>query len=166
MIDIVKEVNRLPGYKPSGDIISGQVVKLVDSITIKAYDGSGEPLGFALDDTKVIDPTMIPTTKLPSGFSRIMMDKPSGEFVPTGVFYSEINRGGLVSVGVNGGVYNLLDDGRGSPFVTTDTYNVGAPAYVNASGLITADSNNNANPKVGIIMKAPTDGVLQIKAII
>lgn len=168
MIDIIKEVNRLSGFNPMGDLISGQPTMLVDSDTVTAYTGSGEVLGLAIDDTKVFVLANVPTIMAQSSTTRILMDRPSGDLTPQSLFFSEINRGGKVSVAVDGGVFGLFDDGRGSPFADagiTGSYMVNAPVYA-YQGQIWPAGQTGA-PKVGICLKTPdADGILVIKSLI
>lgn len=167
MIDIIKEVNRLSGFNPSGDIISGQPVMLVDANTITGYTGAGECLGLALDDTKVFVLANVPTIKAQSSTTRILMDKPSGDLTPQSLFFSEINRGGKVSVAVDGGVFGLYDDGRGSPFATgvTGAFVVNAPVYAYQGQVV--DAGVSTAVKVGVCLKTPdADGILVIKSLL
>lgn len=165
MIDIIKEVNRLSGFnvKSGVDIISGQPVKLEDSNTITLYDLVGDVMGLALDDTKTFVLENVPTTKYQSGVERVLIDRPSGDLTPQSLFFSEINRGGKVSVAVDGGVFGLMDDGRGSPFATNVNYVLNGPVYANANGLVTADPGSDPeHVKIGTCWKTPTDGKLVI----
>lgn len=162
-IDILKEVNRMPGYAVASgqDIISGQPVNLFNATTVQPYEGTGVPLGLALDDTKVFVLANVTTTKTQSGTARPIYDKPSGDLTPQSLFFSDTNRGGLVSVAVDGGEFGLLDDGRGSPYVTGDTYAVNGLVYANSSGLAT--STAASNPRLGVCLKTPaSDGKLVV----
>ena len=179
---IIKEVNRMPGYTPSGDILAGHPVKLSNATTIIVYtwDNVGtapEVLGIALETTTswatiasipvfkltdsrgLVDPTMRPTS-----------DEPSGDIVLTGTFYEQNNRGGLVSVALNGAVLDLYDDGRGAVYeaVPTTPYAVNGRLYAdNESSLITADSTSAtgwANKLIGVCLSTPaTNSVLRMK---
>lgn len=165
MIDIIKEVNRLSGFAVlSGqDIISGQPVRLSDADTIRPYDGSVDVLGLALDDTKVFVLANVPTTLAQSGTARPLYDRPSGDLTVQSLFFSEINRGGKVSVAVDGGVFGLLDDGRGTPFEVAPTapYAVNGALYAAADGLVTSDAGGAT--KIGTCLKTPaSDGKLVI----
>jgi hypothetical protein len=159
-IDIIKDVNRLAGFavEAGKDIISGQPVVLANSNTVTPYAGTGQVLGLALDDTLPFVLADVQTTKAQSGTARPIYDKPSGDLTPQSLFFSEINRGGKVSVAVDGGVFGLLNDGRGSPFVADDDgFAINGLIYANDDGLITSDSDTDANPQVGVCLKTPAD---------
>jgi len=125
-INIKKEVNRLPGFsvKATVTIIPGQVVILDTADTTyntitKFGLATDIPLGLALDSN-----VLFPVGPNPVGI---------------GFDYTNYNRGGLVAVAVNGGIFELFDDGRGAPFVTGDTFAVNNYAYVAiATGLISS----------------------------
>jgi hypothetical protein len=166
-MDIMKEVNRLSGFAvaPGVDIISGQPVKLVDANTITLYDGTGEVLGLALDDTKVFVLADVPTIKAQTSTVRVLQDRPSGDLTPQSLFFSEINRGGKVAVAIDGGVFGIYDDGRGSPYLN-DGYTTNGPVYANNSGKLTSLSNAGANPKVGVCLSLGADGILVMKSLL
>jgi hypothetical protein len=166
-IDIYKEVNRMDGYAVAGgqNFISGQAAVLSDFQTITPYAGSGDVLGLALDDTNVFVLANIPTTLAQSGTTRELYDRPSGNVSAGGLFYTTINRGGLVAVAVDGGVFGLLNDGRGSPFDVTPnhsaSYAVNAPLYAKSGGNITCDSADTGAVKIGVCLQTPaTNGEL------
>ena len=170
-MDIIKEVNRLAGFAVAAgvDIISGQPVVLTDPNTIRPYNGVAGtmPLGFALDDTKVFVLADVPTIKAQSSTVRVLQDQPSGDLTPQSLFFSEINRGGKVSVATDGGVFGLYDDGRGAPYVTTDVFVLNGPVYASPAGLVTVDPLAGANPMVGVCIKLPgTDGILVVKSVL
>lgn len=131
----VREVNRSLGFaKKSGTTItSGQPLMLdTTGASLMPFDGSvtnGVPYGLALEDT-VNQPLQGATFTAGQGFD-----------------YTNFARGGLYSVMLDGGEAELFDDGRGAPYVTTDTYTVNAPVYANSSGKIT--STAGSNPLVG-----------------
>lgn len=159
-IDILKEVNRTPGYAVAAghDIISGQPVNLFDSETVQPY-AAGNVLGLALDDTKVFVLADVPTTKAQSGTTRVLEDRPSGDLTPQSLFFSDVDRGGKVAVAIDGGEFGLYDDGRGAPYLTTDVFAVNGTVYANAGGLVTV--TGGGNPQVGICLQTPAaDGEL------
>jgi hypothetical protein len=165
-IQILKEVNRAPGYvvATSAQILAGQPVMLTDANTIKPYDGTvgAAVLGLALDtNVQFASAADIPTIKVQSGLSREMSDRPAGDFTMAGLMYDGLNRGGLISVLLDGGQVEIWNDGRGD---ATDggSFTLNAPVYANASGLLTSTLTDN--PQVGICTKTPAgDGILGIQ---
>lgn len=136
---IIREVNRSLGYSlASGTTItSGQPLMLASATSVKPFDNSvtnSAPMGLALEDTQV------PPLQGTSGTA--------GQ----GYDYTNFARGGLYSMLEDGGEVELFDDGRGAPFVTSDTYTLNAPVYANSSGLITATASSN--PKIGYVTSA------------
>lgn len=156
-IKVLKEVNRHPGYTPSGTILPGQVVmKVTDGETIKAYDGTTldvQPLGFAIDST-------------------VQFPASAGVYgaVGAGYNYPEFNRGGLVAVFTDGGLFEFSNDGRGSPLTITDTWTLNAKVYIGASGLMTCSTMTvGTDPVVGIVEAVSGSGAtlkVTIKALI
>lgn len=149
MIRIIKEAERSIGFTPAVvdgnevQILEGQAVMLTsDGSSIKPFDGTAgaSPIGFACESNVAYPLQGHPYT------------------VGAGFDYSRINRGGLISFFFNGGMFELTPDSRGVAYVDTDTYTVNAPIYVNSNGLITSDSNDGNNPKVGIVMGVTTAG--------
>lgn len=178
---ILKEVNRLPGLSPEGDVVAGEPLMMGSTASkVKRYVWNGvgtqpEVLGLALETTIAFSSlSSIPTFKLNDdrGLNdptrRPTSDRPSGDLTVTGTFYDTVNRGGLVSAMINGAELDLYDDGRGSPFeaVPTTAYALNFPVYAdNVLSKVTSDATDGANPnkKIGSVMKVPTDGILRIK---
>lgn len=158
-IDNIKEVNRAPGLQVATgtDVISGQPVRLYDPQTLIVYDGNGEVFGLAGDDTLVFVQSEIPTFEDQTSTVRVLSDQPSGDLTKQSIFYTEVDRGNLVTVYIDGGVFGLWNDGRGSPFVTTDTYTLNSKLYANPQGLVTAQSTgtSGSNPMVGVCLGTP-----------
>lgn len=166
-MDIRKEVNRLSGFavEAGKDIISGQPVVLVDANTITPYAGAGNVLGLALDDTKVFVLADVPTVKAQTSTVRVLQDRPSGDLTPQSLFFSEINRGGKVAVAIDGGIFGIYDDGRGSPFLS-DGFAVNGGVYAEPTGHLTSLPNAGANPQVGVCLALGADGILVIKSLV
>jgi hypothetical protein len=105
-------------------IVGGQVVVFdtTDTTysTIRNFNSASElPLGLAIESNILF----------PSG------PNPVG----SGFDYTNYDRGGLVSVFTDGGLFELWDDGRGAPFVSGNTFTVNQYAYVAvATGLISS----------------------------
>jgi len=138
----LKEVNRHPGlavdptFLLSGNIIGGQPVVLASASTLKPYAGTGVPFGLAIESTE----------QLSAG---------TGNNAGSGYDYTGYARGGKVSAFMDGGIFEITNDGRGYAYVSGDTYTLNAKVYVNNSGLITSDAGNSTagyNPEVGIVM--------------
>jgi len=136
---MIREVNRSLGFskKAGTTIISGMPLVLDTASSLKPFAGGSTMsiYGLALEDTAV------PPLQASSA------DQTAGQ----GFDYTNFARGGLYSVMLDGGECELFDDGRGAPFVTTDTYILNEAVYANSNGLITADPNGGANPKVGSV---------------
>jgi hypothetical protein len=129
---------RKPGYTPkaSVSILSGQPV-MFDSAdttgaTITLSDGSSNvTVGFALESN---------VAPLSSWY-----------------FYDAYNRGGLISyVTGNGNEVEVWNDGRGCPFVVTDTYTVGSAIYASATGYVTSQV---VGTPIGVVTKAPANAL-------
>lgn len=149
MINPNKEVNRTAGFSVLkneagvnvSEIISGQLVRLVDSNTITVADGSlanaSYPVyGVAADDTK---------------------PHAAGEMFTVLDGYS---RNGMVAAYINGGKFEISNDGRGAVFAD-DCINapVGSLLYTDSTGkwTVTAGSAGTAGSvALGILEKAPT----------
>jgi len=130
-IRVLKEVDRLEGFpiETGATIIAGQPVKLTSAGKILPFDAAaGEAaIGFADVHTQ-------PLPIAPVG---------GGPTVGLGYDYTDFARGGLVGAYIDGGVFEMYDDGRGAPYVTTDTYVVNKPVYANAAGKVTSVSTDN-----------------------
>lgn len=123
-IRVLKEVNRLPGYAYASTltIIAGQPVLFQSTDVIRAYNSStliSAPIGFAAESTS-------PVSSAP-----VTIDG----MVGAGFDYPNYARGGMVGVFINGGVFEMYDDGRGSP-LKADTFALNEPVYVTYNGLI------------------------------
>jgi len=179
-VTILKEVNRLPGLTPEGDIIAGEVMEIGSTASkVKRYASTGSPaqpaLGIALETTIAFTSlSSIPTFKLEDerGLNdptrRPVSDRPTGDLTITSTFFDEINRGGLVSVMINGAELDLYDDGRGSPF-EADTYVLNGTVFADSvNGKVTVDLTSAAqdNAVIGVCLRVPTDGILRIKVTI
>jgi hypothetical protein len=68
-------------------------------------------------------------------------------------FYDDYARGGLVSTTLNG-IWEIWDDGRGSPYDTAQTYVIGQALYVNSVGQVTND--DTLGSIIGYVDKVPT----------
>jgi len=144
-IKVKKEVNRHPGLTPdttymlTGEIIGGQPLVLVTATTCKPYAGGTGviPYGLAIESTE----------QLATGDSET--------HAGSGYDYSDYARGGLVGAFMDGGIFELTDDGRGAPFETGDTYTLNKKVYAKSNGKITSDGGNATagyNPEVGIVL--------------
>lgn len=135
---IVREVNRSLGFSlhSGATILQGQPLMLADAgASLQPFNNSvtnSAPYGLALEDSTM--PPIQPANGLTAG---------------QGYDYTNFARGGNYSVLCDGGEVQLFDDGRGAPFVTTDSYFLNAPVYANSSGLITATAASN--PLVGYV---------------
>lgn len=149
---IVREVNRSLGFPiASGTtfILSGQPLMLDSTgASLKPFDGTSTdvPYGLALEDS-VIPP----------------LQGLGGMTAGQGYDYTNFARGGLYSVMLDGGEAQLYDDGRGAPFVTTDTYTVNQAVYANSNGEITSDAAGGDNPLVGYCTAVTGSPVTQLQ---
>lgn len=136
MIKVLKEVNRLPGLLPKdGEQILGGSVVTLDGDRLKKYDGTAGtfPLGLASDSN-----------------IQFPIQAPNGITVGVGYDYTGFARGGLIGVFINGGLFELFDDGRGHPCVITDTFEQNKPVYANNEGKITSDGSGS-KPRIGTV---------------
>lgn len=142
-IRVIREVNRSEGKSPKTgvDIIAGMPL-LFEAGTVKPYDDSGfhnTPYGLAAETT--VQFPIAPTSGLTAG---------------EGFDYTNFARGGLVSAFINGGEFDLFDDGRGAPYQTGDTYTINHSVYVGDDGLITSTNGGNSDPhthnRVGVVV--------------
>lgn len=137
----LKEVSRLPGFTPSLTIIGGGPVRLIDNSTIIAYDATAvlatQPLGLASDTT----------VQFAAGAGA------DGYQAGSGYDYPNYNRGGLVGVFCNGGVFELFDDGRGHPCDTSVTWLVNQSIFANNLGKLTNTSTTaTATVAIGTVV--------------
>jgi hypothetical protein len=126
-IRLIREVNRSEGKAPvtGVDIIAGQPLLFATATTVRPYNDAtfaAHPYGLAAESTAQLP--LAPATGLTAG---------------EGYDYTNFARGGLVSVFMNGGEFELFDDGRGAPYETGDTYALNAPVYAKENGKVTAD---------------------------
>jgi len=145
-LKVVKEVNRLQGLKvaPGLTICAGQVAKLLSTDTAgetATVGNTGPYIGLFMD------------TNISTGLGLNQRDETSGS--------------GLVSVMTNGGYVLVWNDGRGSPYVTTDTYTIGAALYSDENGRITTSGSGTTN-LVGYCTKVPASATdsLGIKLVV
>ena len=139
-IRIIKEVSRDQGRLPATaiSIIAGQPLELVDADTVRWYDqtdANDQVLGLA-SDSNIQQP----------------LQGAGGLTVGVGFDYTNFNRGGLIGAFLNGGVFELYNDGTGVPFTAGDTYNLNENVYAANTGLLTS-SGAGDNKLVGTAMK-------------
>ena len=160
-IRVLKEVNRLPGYSYSTtttmSIIAGQPVVLESAGVIKPYKADTSEtllstlqaacLGLATDTTAQFE---------------------AGSGLPgAGYDYTNYARGNLVGVFCNGGVFELYDDGRGSPLVITDSFLINEPVYVSCingkiSNTTTASIGAGVNPIGSVVAVTGAGATLHV----
>lgn len=125
-IRILKEVDRSEGRDVlSGSILGGNVLMLdaAGSGKVALYDGSvagSHPYGLAIESN--VKFPLAPTSGDPAG---------------QGYDYTDFNRGGKIACFINGGEFELFNDGRGS-VIAAGTYAINAPVYADATGKIAA----------------------------
>jgi hypothetical protein len=171
MINAAVEIGRVPGFKPiyetdgsiaSGNqIISGKYIRLKTTSSVTnvipclgadVIATTGSILGVAADDTNT----------LPYNGLYNVLDN----------YYKY----GYISAYVNGGLFTVWNDGRGSVFAAS-TYSgtavTGAPLYIaDATGELTTalgdDSGTIGQIQVGVLVRAPADAnsTLLYKAIV
>ena len=143
-ITIWKEVNRSPGAPVLSGTISGG--------TVLAWDpaNTGKVLPFG---------TGTPTPNLPYGLaceSNVIppLQPASGLVAGQGYDYTNFNRDGLMGAFINGGEFQLYDDGlgAGAPFEAT-TYLINQPVYADysATGAANITSTGGGNPAIGVV---------------
>ncbi len=137
-IRIIKEVSRDGGRLPatSVNIIAGAPLELVDAATVRPFDltnASDRPLGLA-SDSNIQQP----------------LQGAGGLTVGVGFDFTNFNRGGLIGAFLNGGVFELSNDGTGNPYEDGDTYVLNQPVFANSSGLVT--STVGSNPELGTVL--------------
>lgn len=140
---VSKEVNRMPGYTPqaSNNILEGHVVELENN-ELALWDGTGEPVGIA-GDSNVMYPLQNTGTNPTAG---------------TGYDYPNFNRGGLISVFLNGGVFEVFDDGRGHVVDTAQAYAQGGILYADNTTPGRLTSVVGTNYRVGRIIGVTGSG--------
>jgi len=141
-IRVRREVNRSEGRLPASgvNILAGQAVMI---------DGDGKFTNFA-DAGSTLTPyglADVSNVTLPLAGS-------DGVTVGQGYDYTNFARGGLVGAFLNGGEFSLFDDGRGKPFIDTDTYLVNGKVYVVKSGADTGKITSVAvGPEIGTVVE-------------
>jgi len=137
-IRVLKEVSREGGRLPAtgASVIAGIPLELASATTVRPYQGGANtlPLGLA-SDSNILQP----------------LQGPNGLTVGVGYDYTNFNRGGLIGAFLNGGVYELWNDGTGYPFDQV-SYALNEAVYANSStGKV--NSAAGANGKlVGVCM--------------
>ena len=127
-IRILKEVSRDGGRLPTTGkpaIIAGIPLELGTSgSTVHPYEGNADIMVFGLaSDSNVTQP----------------LQGAGGLTVGVGYDYTNFNRGGLVGAFLNGGVFQLYNDGTGNPFNTAAGFTLNKAVYANSgSGLLDA----------------------------
>jgi len=147
-IEVLKEVNRLPGYLP----VDGEEDYITHGLLLEFYNGKIRR--YQASDT---DPG---TGKYPIGWAcEPTIQFPGGRtFAGRGGDYTGYARGGYVGMFLNGGVFKLYDDGRGSPWVEEDLsdYAIGKPVYaaqISGSDLSNAGKITATAPTAGDIVQ-------------
>lgn len=105
-------------------IVGGTPVRVVDATTIIPMDSASYQvmcLGLASDSA----------VQFPAGGSTT-----TGYQAGYGYDYTNYDRGGLVGVFINGGVFELYDDGRGHPCDVTETWAVNQPVFASDRGIL------------------------------
>lgn len=138
-IRVLKEVNREGGRLPAtgATIIAGQPLEWATATTVQPYSGTAGTFPFGLaSDSNITQP----------------LAGPGGLTVGVGFDYTNFNRGGLIGAFLNGGEFELYNDGTGVPFVDTGTYALNKPVYASAAGLVSDVDGGGANPRIGLVM--------------
>lgn len=143
-VRVIRENGRSAGLAMASgvDCVAGQVLIHASATTLRTYnDGTWAkvPYGIAAEST----------TKLPIAPS-------SGLVAGEGYDYTNFNRGGLVSCFIGGSELELFDDGRGAPYVTSDTYARDGKVYTDVNGKITTASDSDAAPLIGSVVDFDT----------
>jgi hypothetical protein len=159
-IRIIKEVNRAPGAPVLSGTISGGTLLMWDpSNTQKVLPATGasvQPYGWACESNVI--PPLQPASGLVAG---------------QGYDYTNFNRDGLVGAFINGGEFELYDDGlgAGAPYVAA-TYAINALVYLlqSATGAANVTSaSTSGNTPVGVVTyfdTATNPKVLRVKSLI
>lgn len=140
-VKIIREVNRAKGLQKvsaAADIIAGQPLILAANSEVKAYDDATHaavPYGIAADRTT--QPPLAPATGDPAG---------------SGYNYTNFNRGGLVSVFLNGSELELFAEDDGKPFDDTVTYALNDKLYASDAGLVTNDDDGGDANVIGSVV--------------
>lgn len=150
-LKIQKEVNRLPGLDPNGGtILAGQpiIYWTATSITVATAGLSSSSytvVGVAADTT--------------SSYGVANLGG-AGQNLGSVQFLDDYAKGGLISAFVDGGTFEVFDDGRGAVFESDVVgANVGQALYVSSAGRWTAAQGSNGTVgyiKVASVVKAPT----------
>lgn len=138
-IRVIRETNRTSGLAPVTGVavIAGQPLLLATAATVRPYNDAtfaAVPLGLACESTAQLP--LAPASGLTAG---------------EGYDYTNFARGGLVSCFVDGGEFELYDDGRGAPYETADTYVLNGKLYAKENGKVTSDGTGG-RPVIGSVV--------------
>ena len=145
-IKIIKEVSRDEGRLPAtgASILGGSPLELNASNEVLLYTGgSNYPWGLAAD-SNVTQP----------------LQGAGGLTVGAGFDYTNFNRGGLISVFMNGGVFELYNDGTGNPFATAPVaaYAVNEAVYATGAGIVSTDATEAPEGFLGTVVAISNAG--------
>ena len=147
-IRILKEVSRDGGRLPSAtySVIAGIPLELAAAgAEVRPYQGAATTMPFGLaSDSNITQP----------------LQGAGGLTVGVGFDYTNFNRGGLIGAFLNGGAFELYNDGTGNPFDTAATFALNTVVYANsASGLLSDVAGANGKA-VGVTMGVTSAGSL------
>ena len=145
-IRILKEVSRDAGRLPStgASIIAGQPLELAaNGAEVLGYAGGANtiPLGLA-SDSNVTQP----------------LQGAGGLTVGVGFDYTNFNRGGLVGAFLNGGVFELYNDGTGNPMVVGAAYAINEVLYANSASGLVSSAAGATGKAIGVCMGVTNTG--------
>ena len=146
-IKIIKEVSRDGGRLPAtgASILAGDAIQLNAAGEVLPYANTGAQAhrvwGLA-SDSNVTQP----------------LQGAGGLTVGVGFDYTNFNRGGLIGAFMNGGVYELYNDGSGNPMVIGGTYVVNEPVYSDTSGKITEVDGFSGASLLGTVVSVSNAG--------
>ena len=147
-IRILKEVSRDGGRLPTtgkAAVIAGQPLELgTGGASVHGWEGNAGILVFGLaSDSNVTQP----------------LQGAGGLTVGVGYDYTNFNRGGLIGAFMNGGVFELYNDGTGNPFETAAAFTLNKAVYANAgSGLLSDVAGGGGGMVVGSCMGVTNSG--------
>lgn len=145
-IRILKEVSRDGGRLPEAGaaIVAGMPLELASSgSTVRQYQGGANTQVFGLaSDSNVAQP----------------LQGAGGLTVGVGFDYTNFNRGGLIGAFLNGGVFELYNDGTGNAFDYTATYNLNELVYANSSSGLLSSAPGANGKEVGVTMGVSNAG--------
>ena len=124
-LSIKTENYRTPGFTPVGNVLAGQVVKLVTEDSISALDDVNAAFGVATE------------TNVP--------------FADPAKYYDDINRGGRIGT-THGGLIYVQDDGRGAAFDAANIPALRAVVYWDIAAKVYT-SVATGNVRVGTCIK-------------